>query len=148
MARRAQPGTPKIVSNFVLPFRFFAGQTEQLRRTAAMHLALRVGMLPISTVFGVFIENFPAAKLRAHRHFLSNGTQPNAFFQSVCVRFPDNRTASCRWKAANQSPLLTEVEPRAGVAPDHFRPEFAFRQFEKRFAGAMQRHEIIGVDLL
>jgi len=43
--------------------------------------------------------------------------------------------------------LLTEVEPRAGVAPDHFRPKFAFRHFEKRFAGTMQRHEIIGANL-
>ena len=47
-----------------------------------------------------------------------------------------------------KAPLLTEVEPRASIAPDHFQPEFAFRQFEKRFAGTMQRHEIIGANLL
>ena len=44
--------------------------------------------------------------------------------------------------------LLTEVETCAGVGSDDFRPEFAFRQVEKRFAGTMQRHEIIGVNLL
>jgi hypothetical protein len=52
------------------------------------------------------------------------------------------KAAECR------GDLLTEVEPRAGVAPDHFRPEFAFRHFEKRFAGTMQWHEIIGANLL
>ena len=52
------------------------------------------------------------------------------------------KAAECR------GDLLTEVEPRAGVAPDHFRPKFAFRHFEKRFAGTMQWHEIIGANLL
>ena len=52
------------------------------------------------------------------------------------------KAAECR------GDLLSEVEPRAGVAPDHFRPKFAFRHFEKRFAGTMQWHEIIGANLL
>ena len=43
---------------------------------------------------------------------------------------------------------LTELETSAGVGSDDFRPEFAFRQFEKRVAGTMQRHEIVGVNLL
>jgi hypothetical protein len=34
-----------------------------------MHVTLRICMLPISAVFRVFIENFPATKFRAYRHF-------------------------------------------------------------------------------
>jgi hypothetical protein len=52
------------------------------------------------------------------------------------------KAAECR------GDLLSEVEPRARVAPNHFRPKFAFRHFEKRFAGTMQWHEIIGANLL
>ena len=140
--RRLDLGYIEEVANGIQAMGFSGDQGRARRRSAECSLRKR------SAACSYLQEYFPS-RLDRERIILSDQgtTSKNARPGPSALSHHQATAGAGRGHTASQTQLI-EVEPRARVTPDHFRLEFAFRQVEKRFAGTMQRYEIIGTNLL